>query len=675
VNLDQLLGSMSVDQLQDLAAAWAPGGAISRSKLELFRVLREQMTKPARARRCLENCGKLERGIVRKLLRSAKVSQSVAVLAASSSARPKSLDDTRAAVAQLTAMGLAFVEPEKRWETYGSARVTVPEELIAPLRVATGIDGRPWPEILNLADHIESLSDRELARRVRAAGLSGEKRLSSGEVAAQLAAPEACRGRLAALSPGLRAVVIGAVCEHAGIVPAERLREIGAKVRPKNALVAGWRKELEANLIGTVGDVSLLDYGVALDGRALVVFTEVTEALLNVPCDDGARLPDPVGPDFLLDLSELIATVRESGAKLKGSGALTDAACNRIVAKMNRASLPEMDARELLEVRVACAEKLGLIERGGDSLVVRRSAWEWEGRSYAEKAADLFGLVGLAAPVPRSMHHHDGLCEIARGLFRAMSPGEWRRSGTLVSIALRRYLAGVESSGLRAHISKAVHEVDEYVLPPFPGLKQLADDLRESVVMEAYAMGILDLTVDGGRIVGESLSQFGAVAAGQAAGHQPPAKLITAPDFEVIILPEGDTTRLRYEVGQFAAGEKFEQTCHMRITKERVEEAVVRGLSADDMIRVLHDHSETGSVVQNVEYSIRGWAERVRVATVENVYVFELPDEELLKVVAELPELKKLVVRRISATALALSERPSDRRLLADLCRLGVYVR
>jgi len=143
----------------------------------------------------------------------------------------------------------------------------------------------------------------------------------------------------------------------------------------------------------------------------------------------------------------------------------------------------------------------------------------------------------------------------------------------------------------------------------------------------------------------------------------------------VIILPEGDTTRLRYEVGQFAAGEKFEQTCHMRITKERVEEAVVRGLSADDMIRVLHDHSDTGSVVQNVEYSIRGWAERVRVATVENVYVFELADEELLKVVAELPELKKLVVRRMSATALALSDRPSDRRLLADLCRLGVYVR
>ena len=128
-------------------------------------------------------------------------------------------------------------------------------------------------------------------------------------------------------------------------------------------------------------------------------------------------------------------------------------------------------------------------------------------------------------------------------------------------------------------------------------------------------------------------------------------------------------------MGQFSASEKFERTYHMRITKERVEEAVVRGLTADDMIRVLHDHSDTGSVTQNVEVSVRGWAERVRVAIVEDVFVFELPDEELLSVIAELPDLKKLIVRSVSPTALALSERPTDRRLLADLCRLGVYVR
>ena len=188
-------------------------------------------------------------------------------------------------------------------------------------------------------------------------------------------------------------------------------------------------------------------------------------------------------------------------------------------------------------------------------------------------------------------------------------------------------------------------------------------------------MGILDLATNGDEVVGERLSNFGAGAVGCELRGLPPAKLITTPDFEVIIMPEGDAVRLRYEVGRFAASEKFEQTYHLRITKERVEEAVARGLSADDMVRVLHEHSQTGAVTQNVEYSIRGWAERGRVATVENVHVFELHDEQLLNVIAELPEMKKLVVRRISPTALALKEWPSDRKLLAELRRLGVYVR
>jgi len=121
--------------------------------------------------------------------------------------------------------------------------------------------------------------------------------------------------------------------------------------------------------------------------------------------------------------------------------------------------------------------------------------------------------------------------------------------------------------------------------------------------------------------------------------------------------------------------EKFEQTCHLRITRERVEEAVVRGLSADEMISVLREHADAGAVPQNVERSIRDWAGRVRVATEDHVHVFELPDEALLDVVAELPEMKRLIVRRIAPTALALRERPADRRLLAALRRLGVHVR
>jgi hypothetical protein len=199
--------------------------------------------------------------------------------------------------------------------------------------------------------------------------------------------------------------------------------------------------------------------------------------------------------------------------------------------------------------------------------------------------------------------------------------------------------------------------------------------VHDAVVMEAYATGVLELAAAEGSAVAESLSDFGAVAGGGEAPERGPGQLIATPDFEVIILPEGDTVRLRYEVGQFAVREKFEQTYHLRVKRERVEEAVVRGTTAEEMVGLLRSHSEAGAVPQNVAYSIREWAERVRVATVEGVHVFELGDEKLLSVVAELPEVKRVVLRRLSPTALALSEWPCDRKLLADLRRLGVHVR
>ncbi|MFW6107740.1 MAG: hypothetical protein ACOC70_00940, partial [bacterium] len=562
MNLDQLLGSMTVEQLQDMLVVWAPERPTSNSKMALFRSLRTEMTRPERVGHCLERAGSLGRGILRKLLRSEHLSQSVSVLAASSAARPRSIEETRAAVADLAAMGLVCVEPEKRWETYGAARVTLPDELVEPLRGATGIGERPWQEVLHLADHLAALSADERGEALRSVDLDLDPADPVDELAARLA-DRACADRLAGLSGPLRRIVRRAIEQRAGLVRVERLGTLDEDVSGVDDETLGrWRAELEANFAGTVGDVSLLDFGIDLDGRVLAVFTEVVEAWLATPLADRIDLRDPVGPDFLLDLAELVQCARESVAKLKMSGALTAPASDRIIARMNRGELPLMDAYELLELRVACAEKRGLVERAGDMLAAKRAAWEWERRSYEEQAADLFDLVGFAVPAPRSEHHHDGLCGVARELLRSMAPGEWRRGGALEGIALRRYLARLPASGLRETIADAVKEVSEYVLPPFPGLAQLAETVRRAVVMEAYAMGVLDVMAEDGRAVAERLSEFGAVAAGVGPTAGATGKLIVTPDFEAIVLPEGDTTRLRYEVGQVAVREKVEQTYH-----------------------------------------------------------------------------------------------------------------
>ena len=669
MNLDKLLGSMTIEQLKDLAELWTPNAQVSSSKLALFRTLRQAMTDSKNIRRCFELTDLFGQGVVRKLLRSENQSQSIAVLAASSAARPKSIQETRGAITDLAAIGFVFIVPERRWEAYGSARVGIPDELAEPLREITGIEARNWFELMNLREYLAALPEYELASRLEPHKINAAS--PHTEIVAELASEDSCRKRLALLSDDVREMIHNAVHQHAGIASVARLQKALGLGLPeiKQAALKLWKRQLESALIGVIADVSLLDYGIDLDGQMLIIFDEVVEFILSEPIAAAPNLPDAVGPDFLLDLHELISIVRESAVKLRGTGAISGVAAQRINSKLNRPHLPLMNELDLLEFRVTCAEKLGLLERTPDSLAVRESAWAWEQRSLEQKAADLFDLVGRAAPKPRSKHHHDGLCQFAVSLVREMTPGQWVSADYLRCIALRRYLGQLRDSDMRDSIAREVHQVEKYILPPFPSLKLLGSDLEQSVVTEAYAMGVLDSS-DAKCM---RLSDFGAIAVGKLT-PKPPAKLIITPDFEIIILPEGDTTRLRYEVGQFAASEKFEQTYHLRVTRDRVEEAVVRGILADDMISVLRDRSSS-PVPQNIEYSIRAWAGRVRVAIVEHVHVFELGDETLLSLVSELPAIKSLVVRRISPTALALREWPNDRKLLAELERLGIFVR
>lgn len=671
MKLDNLLSTLTVPQLQDLADVWTPDADTQSSKSKMFRLLRDAMIQPANIARAFEQSDAAGRGIVRKILRSDDVSLSVAVLAASSAAKPKNTDEILDTVRELAGDGLVFVEPENLLEGYSSARVSIVEELVEPLREITGIDGRPWPQILNLADYLAALPKKSLAKIAKTAGAT-----DIDDIVAALTSGEPARARLANLSDDLRQIVVDALQQKAGFASVAKIHKaLGFELAEiKNAATARWRAELEDNLIGTIGDVSLLEYGIDIDGKMLVVFSEVTEALLSAPLEGEYGVADPVGPDFVLDLLELVSTVRETGARLKASGAVASTAAQRIISKLNRRELPLIAPLDLLELKILCAEKLGLIERREDSLAVLPSARDWEAKSYEDKAADLFGLVGMAVPSPRSKHHNESLCAIARGLIRQLPMGgEFRSPAFISGVAIRRYLHSLRRSNLKAGIERSVSETN-MVLAPFPSLRRLSADLYVSVFIEAYAMGIIDTVTEKNAAAAIRLSEFGATAVKVEHPHAEPAQLIVMPDFQIIILPEGDTTRLRYDAGQFASNEKFEQTYHLRIERERVEEAVVRGVQPDAMIALLRRHSGD-KLPQNIEFSIKSWSARVRVATIERAYIFELPDETTLSLVAELPGLKPLIIRRVSPTALALSQSPDDRQLMADLAALGVYIR
>jgi hypothetical protein len=81
-----------------------------------------------------------------------------------------------------------------------------------------------------------------------------------------------------------------------------------------------------------------------------------------------------------------------------------------------------------------------------------------------------------------------------------------------------------------------------------------------------------------------------------------------------------------------------------------------------------------GGVPQNVEFTIRRWAEGVTFATLERGVVLRVEEESALDRVLGLPDLRPLLVRRLSPTDVLLKEEPRDRRLLAALRAQGIHL-
>ena len=102
--------------------------------------------------------------------------------------------------------------------------------------------------------------------------------------------------------------------------------------------------------------------------------------------------------------------------------------------------------------------------------------------------------------------------------------------------------------------------------------------------------------------------------------------------------------------------------------------AVAGGATPDGILGLLESHGRN-PVPQNVAYSIREWADRIRFISCERVFLLSAPDSETVDRVAELPSLRPLVLDRLSPTVLSLRERPEKPSIRKELEGLGVFLR
>jgi hypothetical protein len=435
-----------------------------------------------------------------------------------------------------------------------------------------------------------------------------------------------------------------------------------------------WGPALEAAGVGTVARLSLADYGIACDDEAVVVFREPLEDLLRRrdPAEPEADEVLRPGPDLVADLCAFVEHVRRAPLKLSRDGEVYKSGLKRIQEGFVFRESPLAGPQEVWGAVSAAAKNLGLVGTDKEGfLEVRPEAERFLALELDAKAQELHRLaLEQAGPAGRSLHQHELRTVVADCL--RQEPGRWWTGRSLAAVARHRYLASLDERGIKDR-----HR-DRYFSAYFSGREtpaDLVDHLLQGWLPRLFLLGLLDAALKDGRAVAWRLSTLGARVLGVAVpdletGVKP---LLVNPDFEVVVLPEGDVSDVVHTLDRFAQRVKSGDVVHFRLTKEAVEAAVAAGRPVDEFLRFLAARSR-GGLPQNVAYTVRGWASSVSFATLERGIVLRAADEVALERFLAIPEMAALLLRRLSPSEALLKEEPRDRRLLASLHDQGLYL-
>ncbi len=566
----------------------------------------------------------------------------------------------------------------------GNGRVlyAVPLELGDVLVALFREETRTAHGVFSLAGHLASLTATE--REALRARFPALRPAAGPEDAASVLGTTGGPARLAAVEPAPLAALAASVLAADGgvLLRSEWAAREGAAALPWDR--KRWAKGLEDAGAGTVARLALSEYGIACDDEALVLFSEVVEDALRreaaaaVPPGSEPEADDLLraGADLVADLGAFLAQVKRHPVRLTREGDVHKAGRRRIedgfvFRESALAGAPEVWA----EIR-AISDHMGLVAPDREGFLGwREEADRWVALPLEAKIEGLYRMA-LEQPGPRgrSLHLRE-LRTVVEELLREQ-PARWWPGRSLAVVARLRYLASMD-----ARKTKDRHR-DRFFSAYVSGgetLSDLLEDLHRSWIRTLYLYGILDVAVRGGRIAAVRLSSIGArlfgVGNGAAAnGHAKESRpLLVTPDFEVVVLPEGETADAVHLLDGFAQRVRTGDVVHFRLTKESVESAVADGRSVDDLLAFLKARSRS-PVPQNVSYSVREWAAGVAFAALEKGVVLRVERPEVLDRILAVAGIKPLLLRRLSPTEALLREEPTDRKVLADLRGEGVYL-
>ena len=560
--------------------------------------------------------------------------------------------EAEAALTALARRGFVRANRAQEWLHYGRAAYAIPRETALVMRGLAGTDRRPLSQVFVHEGFtpagVESLGTDE----------PGAVPDDVGEAIASLP------------TEALRTVAAEVLDRYGGILSRHEFAEVfGRRGIPWQSAV--FLEEFGSRGLGTVGHLDMRAQGIGVDDDALLFFKEVVEKRVAERRAESLvfDLPLRAHGDLMSDVRTALDEVREASVRVAKEGSVYKSARSRLAEKLRFQLQPLLERDEVADRVLALARGLGLAaENGHGELAVTEKGDAWRDLPLVDKVRDAYGLLLRDGVKTLRSRHLEGLHRILVELLRE-DDDAWWPGASVGLIARNRYLLDLEEQdsppGAGASLSIRHAALTE--------LGKAAQDLAQR---DLFALGLVEVALKAGEPVGVRLSRLGRrlLRDAEAVPAETTRPLVVNPDFEVLVLPEGDVDELLHGLDRIAVRERHGEVAHYRLDRERVERAAVEGEDADAMVDYLRTHART-ELPQNVVYSLREWGGKVRSASLQRGVLFTVSDRAAVQTILANPSLKECVIQVVGDTAVFFDEKVLERSLAQELKTMGIHLR
>ena len=642
VTVDEFLNSKSISSLQRISAFWSRREHAWHSKLELIRLLRTAMldrrTVAARLHDLPEQCPAVIRNII-KGTRKDYLSPSEAMCY-------DALENTGFIERAVQFRRTTFIER--------MPAVLIPHELRELLIDILEVDVRKPAQAISLAGHLGTLASGD-CERIVAPALAGATRDGTVQTDVHLLVqPQRTRARIQSLPAPLRDAVTQAITTSGGFLPLDTTSYTSTEAR----------QLLENSLIGTISELPVP----FLQESSIIVFTEVTEALLHEP-------PEPVtgydvvrsrGSAAIMELNSILQRLAGDGIRTKMGGGVYKSSVRKI-ASVITAEDTVWPIDSLVETYLYLLRQLSLTMEQDEEIIPVDDYDEWFKLEPDEQLRRIIGELRAGMPSLNSFIWNRFI-----GFVKELPLDAPVSQGLIFSRTMLAAIRDLITHDDAASIFRGCSDL-QAILDRF---RDWLDILAHYGVVDEYCKAQQDQRLPAA--IGAKLTELGALALGRTPEARPEADtriLIANPDFEVIVFRHGPDWRVAAKLALFADRTKVDQTTyHFKITRQAVEAAVLCGLRAGDMLAFLTEHSRA-PIPQNIEYSINDWAAKVQIARTYPAILLEVKDAATLDFLMEDPAMKGQIIRRLSPTLAAMKSRIISKKMIEHLRQNGIFFR